>query len=382
MNQRTLAITLGTLAVLVGLGWSTARHLGVAASSAAEAGPVAFTGPDREQQNQEIAFFQARVHRDPYSNLDLASLAGLLLQRGRETGNPKDFRRAEEAARRSLALGTGHNVGTYRILAASLLDQHRFVEALEAARALVEAEPEDPVYRALLGEVQLELGDYHAARVTFGSLESARQHLAVAPALARWHEITGDTRAARGLLYAARDQAAARLDLPRAQLAWFHLRVGDFELRIGRLKQAERAFRTGLELNPEDYRLLAAMARLEALRGRWDQAVEYGDDAIAVAFDPTTLGLIAEAKAALGDSAAAQDYLTAMEVATSSGDEPFHRPYGLLLLAAVVLIALDRVIARFRLPAALPSPYRLRVVTVSLLVAVIATGWAVERSPW
>ena len=53
-----------------------------------------------------------------------------------------------------------------------------------------------------------------------------------------------------------------------------------------------------------------------------------------------------------------------------------------LLLAAVVLIALDRVIARFRLPAALPSPYRLRVVTVSLLVAVIATGWAVERSPW
>lgn len=53
-----------------------------------------------------------------------------------------------------------------------------------------------------------------------------------------------------------------------------------------------------------------------------------------------------------------------------------------LLLSAVVLAALDGVIARIRLSAALPSPYRLRVVAVSLLAAVVATGWAVERSPW
>jgi hypothetical protein len=53
-----------------------------------------------------------------------------------------------------------------------------------------------------------------------------------------------------------------------------------------------------------------------------------------------------------------------------------------LALAALVLAGLDWVLARFRLPAALPSPYRLRVVAVSLVVAVIATGWAVERSPW
>lgn len=332
MNQRTPAITFGTFAILAGLGWGAARHLGVVAAPAAEAGPVAFTGPDREQQNQEIASFQARVHRDPYSNLDLASLAGLLLQRGRETGNPEDFRRAEEAARRSLALGTGHNAGTYRILAASLLDQHRFVEALEAARALVEAEPEDPVYRALLGEVQLELGEYHAARVTFGSLESARQHLAVAPALARWHEITGDTRAARGLLYAARDQAAARLDLPRAQLAWFHFRVGDFELKHGRLGEAEAAFRAGLAIRPDDYRILAGMARLEALRGNWKRAIEYGDEAIAQVLDPATLGLMSDAYAALGDSARADEHARVMEISIQNQEGAFHRAWNLFLL--------------------------------------------------
>jgi hypothetical protein len=53
-----------------------------------------------------------------------------------------------------------------------------------------------------------------------------------------------------------------------------------------------------------------------------------------------------------------------------------------LVLAALALAALDGLLARIRLPAVLPPPFRLRVVAVSLIVAVIATGWAVERSPW
>ncbi len=53
-----------------------------------------------------------------------------------------------------------------------------------------------------------------------------------------------------------------------------------------------------------------------------------------------------------------------------------------LTVAGVLLAALDRALARVKLPAAFPSPYRLRVLTVSLIVAVVATGWAVERNPW
>ncbi len=169
--------------------------------------------------------------------------------RARETGDYDDVVRAEEAARSSLALRTVHNASTYLLLSASLLEQHRFREANEAARLLFESDPENPAYRAHWGETQLELGDYDAARVTFGSLEPARNSLDVAPRLARWEEIVGRTGQARLLLEAARDQAVKRSDLSREQVAWFHLRVGDLELRNGRLKQAEKAFRTGLEVN-------------------------------------------------------------------------------------------------------------------------------------
>ena len=50
-----------------------------------------------------------------------------------------------------------------------------------------------------------------------------------------------------------------------------------------------------------------------------------------------------------------------------------------VLAAATVLFAgLDRLLDALRSPA----PFRLRVVTVSTLIAVVAAGWAVERSPW
>jgi hypothetical protein len=56
----------------------------------------------------------------------------------------------------------------------------------------------------------------------------------------------------------------------------------------------------------------------------------------------------------------------------------------LVVLAAAggALAVLDRLIARSRVPGALPSPYRLRVVTVSLVVVAAAVQMAAVRRPW
>lgn len=54
-----------------------------------------------------------------------------------------------------------------------------------------------------------------------------------------------------------------------------------------------------------------------------------------------------------------------------------------VLAVAVLLFALmDRAFGRVRLPRLAASPLRMRTVAVSAVVAVIAAGWAVERSPW
>jgi tetratricopeptide (TPR) repeat protein len=189
-----------------------------------------------------------------------------------------------------------------------------------------------PSYRALLGELQMELGDYAGARATFGSLEPARANLGVAPRYARWLELTGRTNDARTVLHGAARDAAARGDLPREQVAWFHLRVGDLELRNGRLDAAERAFRAGLAANPEDYRLLGEIARLAAARGEWKASLELGGRAIAQVLDPATLAVMSDAALASRDRAKSEEYARAMEVSVRGQAGSLHRGWGLFLL--------------------------------------------------
>jgi len=55
---------------------------------------------------------------------------------------------------------------------------------------------------------------------------------------------------------------------------------------------------------------------------------------------------------------------------------------GVLLLAGVALAVMDRLLALLRSPNAIPSAYRLRVVTVSLVVVAVAAKMAAARSPW
>lgn len=53
-----------------------------------------------------------------------------------------------------------------------------------------------------------------------------------------------------------------------------------------------------------------------------------------------------------------------------------------LCAIAAALALTDRVIAALRSAGASPTPFRVRVVAVSLVVAAVAARWAVERNPW
>jgi tetratricopeptide (TPR) repeat protein len=286
---------------------------------------------ERVVREQDIAFYARRAERDPQSAADLAQLAGLLLQRGRETGDLRDFRLAEGTARRSLARRSGRNGKSYLTLASSLLAQHRFVEARAVAETLVARWPEPEGYRALLGEIQLELGDYAAAGRSFASLAAARRTLAVAPRLARWAEIRGRPEEARRLLEDARAEAFRRRDLPREQVAWFQLRVGDLELRYGRLAEAERVLRDGLDVVPDDPRLLAALARVAAARREWREVIADGKRAGAGA-DIATLALVGDAYGALGDEDGAAEWYARADRLAAERPEPFNRQWTLFRL--------------------------------------------------
>src|SRR5262249_13283973 len=173
---------------------------------------------------------------------------------------------------------------------------------------------------------------YDEAGRVLGALATYKGDLGIAPRLARWAELHGKPEEARRLLRTAESEANRRHGMPKEQLAWFHLRLGDLAPRYGHLDEAREELDAGLVIHPEDARLLAARARLAAVRGDWREAADYGEQAIARSVDPGTLGLLHDAYSAMGDRGKAEEYYHAMALSVLRQPGPFHRAWSLFLL--------------------------------------------------
>ena len=336
--------TMALTAVVLALAWERDRSH----RAARLATPSAARLSETEIRDLDITFYERRAAEDTASAGDRAQLAGLYLQRARTSGGFADYERAERVARQSLALRTAHNGQTFSLLASALLARHDFVGALHVAERADSIEPGNANHIALIGEIQLELGDYDAAARHFASLHFDGDQFTVAARVARWRELTGHADAARRLLRAAIARVDRRGDLPKEQVAWFHYRLGELELRTGNLDSAEAAYQRGLSIFPDDYRILGGLARLESARREWQRAIDYGNQAVALQLDPATLGTISEAYLALGDSAQAAQYARAMTASALEQPGPIHRAWGLFILDHGTSRDAARVLAKTR----------------------------------
>jgi tetratricopeptide (TPR) repeat protein len=328
MHRSVWYAAIGGLALAAAVGIATA-------AASAERGrerPTAAALSGARVRDLDIEFYRTRVAHDPRSARDFTQLAGLYLQRARETADNEDLVRAEETARHSLGLRRGRNDAAYGVLASSLMGQHRFVEALAVSQGLLAADSTSIAARGLVAEAELELGEYADAGREFGRLASYQADLGVAPRLARWAELRGRPQEARRLLRQALEAAGRRHGMPREQIAWFHLRLGDLALRAGHLDEAERELEAGLDILPGDHRLLGTLARLHAVRRDWRRAADVGELAVSRALDPATLGLLHDAWTALGDSTKAAEYYRAMALSVLRQPGPYHRAWSLFLL--------------------------------------------------
>lgn len=342
---------------LAAAGWRASLHTSrhattrVPSAASAESSVVSALRAEDARRAQDIVFYERRVAEDTASALDQGLLAGLYLQRARATGDFTDFARAEHLARASLARRTTHNGQTFALLASALLARHAFTDALDVARRAHALDPDAPAHLALMGEIELEIGDYAAADSHFRAIHYDGAQFTLGARLARWRELTGRSDAARRLLRSAVQRVDRRDDLPREQAAWFHYRLGDLELRAGHLAAADSAFRDGLAIFPDDYRILGGLARLAAARGDWQGSIDYGNRAIAIQLDPTVLGTISDAYAALGDSAQAAQYARAMTINALRQPGPIHRAWGMFVLDHGTPRDVDRVLAKTRVEA-------------------------------
>ncbi|MEO7362689.1 MAG: tetratricopeptide repeat protein [Gemmatimonadaceae bacterium] len=331
MNTRRVTVAVVLLAGALAAGALSVTRITRTSPPATSAAPASGFS-ELALRDEQIAVWKTALDADSVSALAMGQLAALYMQRAREGGSYDDYGRAEQYARKSMGTRMNRNGKTAVTLVSVLLAQHRFTEARDVASDLVDREGDVPQYRTLLGEVSMEVGDYATAGIMFDSVWSERAHLSNAPRLARWLELNNHTREARRILVDARNEAIMRRDVTKETQAWFELRLGDFDLRAGRPRAAEESFRAGLKIEPNDPRLLAAMARLSSENREYRDAIEWGERAIAEQLDPATLGIVGDAYAAVGDTAKATEYFHTLEVAVTAQPGAYHRAWSLYLL--------------------------------------------------
>jgi tetratricopeptide (TPR) repeat protein len=258
--------------------------------------------------DRTVAFWEQQAARDPGGFLELRNLAAAFLARQREGGDISDAVRAEDAARRSLRICRRGNAVAMVRLGRALLAQHRFAEALEIAQ---EAAPTGAEGTRLLADVQLERGDYAAARKALADSPPTADDPNYHALRARLEEVEGNTEYALRLLGEAQRLADARPDLPAEVVAWYRNAVGHAFIDAGRLDEGERACLNALEVFPLDYRALTGLTEVAFWRGDWAGAIARGEQALAInRQNPAARKLVGDAHAARGEAEEAERQYT------------------------------------------------------------------------
>jgi tetratricopeptide (TPR) repeat protein len=245
-----------------------------------------------------VAQLEDRVEADPEDAEGLALLGLAYQQRARETGDPGYYPRSEEALRRSLVLGRDNDLAVTG-LAALAASRHRFPAALRLARRALELNPDSTAALGVLGDARIETGDYDGAFAAFDRMVSLKPTVASYARVAYARELLGRTAGAIEAMKLAVG-AAAGTEEPAA---WSLVELGNLYYNSGRLRPAERAYRAALARFPGYHRALAALAGVEAARGRVGEGVDLYRRALETVPLPEYAARLGETLAAAGRDA-------------------------------------------------------------------------------
>jgi tetratricopeptide (TPR) repeat protein len=215
---------------------------------------------------QSVELFEARVEANGSDAVSATILGELLIRRARETGNTTYIDEAE------ITLGNALDIiPTYpraqTALASVYISQHKFDQALVLAMAARDADPNGEAVVSV-GDAQLALGQYEAARQTFSDAYDSFPAPLVSARLARIDEIHGDLEGARRRIDKASSVFVASGGSGEPA-AWLQMRRGDLAFHMGDYADAADSYQNALDMLPEHPASIAGLARsLEALGDR------------------------------------------------------------------------------------------------------------------
>ena len=259
--------------------------------------PAAPIASDAAIGDGAIRFLENRLKSDPEDFDANNKIAGLYLQKLRETGNVAYLDLGFRVARASLkSVPEVRNAGGLAALALCEYAAHDFTNARDHALRLAETEPTKSYPQGILGDALLELGEYEKAEIAFKKITLLDNGASSdsETRFARLAQLKGDNAGAQKHFATALTLALNQPVPPRETVAWLRWQLGETAFSIGDYAAAENNYKDSLTTFPDYYRAVASLGRVRAAQNDSAGAIENYEKATRILPDP---GYVA----ALGD---------------------------------------------------------------------------------
>ncbi|HLK61039.1 MAG TPA: tetratricopeptide repeat protein [Chthonomonadaceae bacterium] len=258
--------------------------------------------------DQLIAKWMEKARTDANSAPAWVNLGDALMQKVRETSDFAYYSHAEAAYHQALVCNP-NNTDAMAGLAWVYGGRHSFDKSVEWANRALALDGANNIAYGIIGDAEVELGDYDAAFDHYQKMLNLRPDLASYSRGAYLLYVTGDLRKGRWLMGKAIEAGG-----PFAEnTAWCRSRLALMLFSDGNMLAAQQVLNTGLKAAPNNMHLLAMMGRVKTAMHDYPAAIEFYRKANAVAPDHNTLAALADLYRLTGNNAEAEKQEEALE---------------------------------------------------------------------